>query len=764
MPSYDFKTLSSHDFEDCARDLLQAELSIRLESFKSGRDGGIDLRHSRDSERSLIVQCKHYAEFGYDALLRDLKKELPKVKKIKPARYLIATSVGLSPMKKDEIVGLFSPYCVSPSEVFGKEDLNNLLGRHPEVEKKNFKLWLSSSLVLNRILHSKIYNYSDTEVERIKRKIKLYVQNDSFFRALKILEDLHYCIIAGIPGIGKTTLAEILLVHHLRLGYEPIKIANDITEAYAVLNQGRRQIFYYDDFLGQTVLEDKLNKNEDESLLRFLDTVRRSKTTKLILTTREYILAHAKASYEKLSVSSFDYKKCVVDLGDYTEFHRAKILYNHVYFSSLKKEYLAALLEDRSYMRVVGHRNFNPRIIEWMTDYVESQGVTSSGYVERFVSSLDNPTRLWQHAFEKQLANPSRHVLLTLVSMPDEVVLEDLEKAFTSLYLYRSKQCRFPIDSLDFKQALKELESNFIRIDKSGDSLAIKFHNPSIRDFLVNVIRDDNGYAEDLVRSAVFFEQIVRLWGGGVDVGGPARTRRALEGMGKDLGEALERLLDSADCRLVVPRAIRGRIGTSAQRVALPLETRAIYALDIASQLRLKAVSETIFSRLVERILSGPNRWALDVLIEQIVKRKIQPPSTFTAAVKDFLLSDLSGLDEFESVADFSSRFPASFSEEELEALRVDFEVRCGRLVDVVFSNVSDPDELRRYAGMLKDLGDEFGVDVKSEYDSLKEQASEIEGSYHEGDPGDYESWKDAAAELDRREDEIHSMFDSLKE
>ena len=53
---------------------------------------------------------------------------------------------------------------------------------------------------------------------------------------------------------------------------------------------------------------------------------------------------------------------------------------------------------------------------------------------------------------------------------------------------------------------------------------------------------------------------------------------------------------------------------------------------------------------------------------------------------------------------------------------------------------------------------------MKSEYDSLKEQASEIEGSYHEGDPGDYESWKDAAAELDRREDEIHSMFDSLKE
>jgi hypothetical protein len=46
MPNYNFETLSGNEFEILARDLLQEELNIVLESFKSGRDNGIDLRYA----------------------------------------------------------------------------------------------------------------------------------------------------------------------------------------------------------------------------------------------------------------------------------------------------------------------------------------------------------------------------------------------------------------------------------------------------------------------------------------------------------------------------------------------------------------------------------------------------------------------------------------------------------------------------------------------------------------------------------------------
>ena len=70
MPNYDFKTLSPVDFEVLSRDLLQEEHRLTLQSFTSGRDGGIDFRYSRDASGSLVVQCKHYVESGYESLLR----------------------------------------------------------------------------------------------------------------------------------------------------------------------------------------------------------------------------------------------------------------------------------------------------------------------------------------------------------------------------------------------------------------------------------------------------------------------------------------------------------------------------------------------------------------------------------------------------------------------------------------------------------------------------------------------------------------------
>src|SRR5690348_9557058 len=45
MTSYDFRPLSGYDFEKLTRDLLQAEWNVRIESFASGRDKGIDLRY-----------------------------------------------------------------------------------------------------------------------------------------------------------------------------------------------------------------------------------------------------------------------------------------------------------------------------------------------------------------------------------------------------------------------------------------------------------------------------------------------------------------------------------------------------------------------------------------------------------------------------------------------------------------------------------------------------------------------------------------------
>ena len=120
MADYDFRSLSSYDFALLARDLLQADLGVRLESFSAGPDSGIDFR-SRRQTNNLIVQCKHYADSGFAALISVLRrKERQKIDALAPTRYILATSVSLTPNRKDELKEILGPHCLEPSDVNGR--------------------------------------------------------------------------------------------------------------------------------------------------------------------------------------------------------------------------------------------------------------------------------------------------------------------------------------------------------------------------------------------------------------------------------------------------------------------------------------------------------------------------------------------------------------------------------------------------------------------------------------------------------------------
>jgi Restriction endonuclease len=163
MSNYDFRQLSPHDFEQLARDLLQARDGIVLESFKNGRDLGIDFRHA-SSKGNIIVQCKHYVGTGLPGLIRDLRNEAVKIEKIKLTRYILVTSVGLTPLNKIEIQSLFGSVLVT-ADILGPDDINNLLGLHPEVERRHYKLWLASRVVLDRVIHNASITQSEFDVE-----------------------------------------------------------------------------------------------------------------------------------------------------------------------------------------------------------------------------------------------------------------------------------------------------------------------------------------------------------------------------------------------------------------------------------------------------------------------------------------------------------------------------------------------------------------------------------------------------------------------
>jgi len=313
-------------------------------------------------------------------------KELPKLNKLKPRRYLLTTSVPLTPKRKDDIVAVLAPHLLSADDVYGRDDLNNLLGKFESIERKTIKLWLFSLPLLEEILHAAVRNISKAELERIRESAKLYVQNESFDQAVEILDNDNFCIIAGMPGIGKTILAEMLVLHYSRAEYEVIKVSHDIAEAWDTKGADSKRLFYYDDFLGQSSLTEKLRKNEDQRIIDFIHAIRRTPLAKLILTTREYVLQQAYQEYEKLNREGFADQKCIVDLSKYTRMNRARILFNHIYFSALPSHYRAAIMADHAYLRIIDHRNYCPRIVQLLTEYARLRNVTPLNYVPFFIT------------------------------------------------------------------------------------------------------------------------------------------------------------------------------------------------------------------------------------------------------------------------------------------------------------------------------------------------------------------------------------------
>ncbi len=508
MYDYDFHSLNDKEFESLSQDLLQLHLNITLEGFKPGKDKGIDFRYIHESNKDkIIVQVKHWRKSGIKKLTSYLKtSELPKVKLLKPARYILTTSLELNQNDKNEIKKALSPYIISEADIFGKEDLNNLLGKFKEVEEKHYKLWLSSTNILRKILNNGIQGRSEFVAENIIRNIKLYVSNDSHKKALEILNSERFLVVIGEPGIGKTTLARMLIYELLSTDYELIVI-DDIKDAESLWKPESKQIFYFDDFLGSNYLELMSSKNDDSNLISFIKRAKEDPTKRLILTSRTTILNQAENKLSKLKNAVIDLSKYEVKVKDYKKFDKALILYNHLYFNDISEEFYQKITEDKNYFKIINHKNFNPRIIEFITDSNRLKTIDKDDYLKFILNNLDHPSLIWENPYEQQIDDYSRFLLTTLFTLdrPSDAILQ---KAFEARLEYEIKNGNFQRINNAFTSKIKDLLGGFIVASRDEVSTEYNFFNPSIIDFLVDYLKKNPSEKWRMLESVIFVEQL----------------------------------------------------------------------------------------------------------------------------------------------------------------------------------------------------------------------------------------------------------------
>lgn len=514
MSNYTFSSINDKEFELLVLDLLNAKLKLNLQTFKAGPDQGIDLRFSSpDNNNHIVVQAKHYVGSGYSKLKSIFQKEeLRKIKELTPDRYIIATSVSMSPTQKDQLKELLHPYVLTSNDIVDQQDLNSYLREFKEIEQKQFKLWFSSVAILNNILNNAIEGRTKAYLQKVKSKIGLYVVTKNLDRANEILDLKKLLLITGQPGLGKTTLADAILLERAKKDYQIYKVAN-IKEAEDVISQNNevKQLFYFDDFLGETYYEILTGGHAETLITQFVVRIINTPNKYLMLTSRTVILNQADDKSEKINRSQLLNQQYEIQLSDYSKFEKAEILYNHLYFYKIRKDLFEAIINDKFYRRIINHKSYTPRTIEFLTDPAKIDNLTPDEYKEFIMISLDNPKEIWSRSFRNQINYFDQLFLITLFTFRGKVSETALMIAYEARMQYEKINHNQIIKADQFRDSAKILLNGFITItlidgEKSWREYA--FINPSLTDFFKGYLKDSLQEKKAIASSIVYIDQL----------------------------------------------------------------------------------------------------------------------------------------------------------------------------------------------------------------------------------------------------------------
>src|SRR5262249_7797267 len=146
---------------------------------------------------------------------------------------------------------------------------------------------------------------------------KFWVEIPAYADASEMLHREAVCIITGLPGAGKTFLADRLVLDHVSDEWQIVKITDGPRDAWDLWSPQAKQLFYFDDFLGQAKL--KLHAvDQGADLLDLIKRVRRYKGHKrLIMTSREQIVRQAaQEASDRLEDLALDPARCAISLQD----------------------------------------------------------------------------------------------------------------------------------------------------------------------------------------------------------------------------------------------------------------------------------------------------------------------------------------------------------------------------------------------------------------------------------------------------------------
>lgn len=506
---FNLKSLNPIEFEDLCRDIAEKMLNKTVRTFAVGRDGGIDLA---DVFFDTVIQCKHVEK--YSNLKSTLKKEAKNICKKVDAftDFYVFTSCSLTPDNVKEIVGLFSffPFFDAGHVKFA-EDIQNFLSENPHVVRKHHKLWYCSDDFMKLLNNQDIFLDSDTLVQRIKDNSSLYVETSVYKNALKLFKDKKCLLIVGNPGVGKSTLSEMLVLFFAKEGYHVrYTSTGELSGIKKSLSPNDKEIILLDDFLGSNDLD--LSNEKVRQTEALIAHVKNQSEKKLILNSRLSLFNQAKEKAQKFGdvVDGLGDAMVVVNCDDMTKEDKAQILYNHLYHQNIAEEYFEDIRRDQNYRKIISHSNYNPRIIEYATKPKVLLQVQPEKYSKFIIDKLNNPQDVWADEFRNKLSIADRWLAYVIYTLGGFNVKKDVARKAFRHAIQGEQGIDKSIDT--FNVALLRLTDSILVIRQQQNEQYLSFINPSVSDYVIKEFETNDGLRNSFLDKALYVEQLKNIF------------------------------------------------------------------------------------------------------------------------------------------------------------------------------------------------------------------------------------------------------------
>ncbi|PSL41573.1 restriction endonuclease [Planomicrobium soli] len=511
---FEYSRLNDFEFEKLCIDIMERKLKIELRYFPKGKDGGIDLVDDVIN-RNVLVQVKHFEKSNYASFKRSLKTEVEKVKKLKPKQYYIFTSQSLTPQNIKEVYSLFQDYMKSEKNIITREDIDRFLESEDNLDilRSQFKLWVVTDHVLKDYLNQEVFIDSEVLISDIEEELKYFVQTDIFNFCIEILERERKVLLYGDPGVGKTINSKMLLLHFIRDGYKVRFSTNgdiDTIKRAVTLNKDLKEVIFLDDFLGQHYF--KLKDGQDQQLLSLIKFVEQHKNKIIILNSRVTILNEANNAYEALNryFSTQQMQMRRINMNEIRDVEKARIFYALLVKNKVTDDYYNSVRRDKNYMHIVQHRNYNPRVIEYVTLPIKVEAVVKTDYYEFILENLNNPKDIWRNEFELRIKDLDRTFMYILYSLTDTLVSIEVFKKSFNYYISTNLNVDNTINN--FESILQRLNHSMIKVVDDYNGIKVGVSNPSINDYLKDATFRNDLMLENLKRKSVYLDQLERLY------------------------------------------------------------------------------------------------------------------------------------------------------------------------------------------------------------------------------------------------------------